>query len=170
MAVCKTDRLYHYLLGGDSVLDSIRQQGLLPLSDLPPVEHWHETMAFYRALYEGLVQPYLKKPWVNSGVFLTPIDFRAIPGSLLANRTRVAVPLSAIPVDSAVLTYQTDGPRTGMACTAENLKATADRWTAEMVQTWFGRDRTKLFFHVPQVAVYQLGGLRIDPAWIEHPA
>jgi hypothetical protein len=28
-------------------------------------------------------------------------------------------------------------------------------WDDPLVTDWFGRDRTRLFFHVPQVATYQ---------------
>lgn len=37
----------------------------------------------------------------------------------------------------------------------------ADTWTESLVGKWFGRDRTMLFFYVPQVAVYGPDPLRI---------
>jgi hypothetical protein len=34
-------------------------------------------------------------------------------------------------------------------------------WRAADIERWFGRDRTRLFFHVPQVVTYQPGGVPV---------
>ncbi len=111
MSVVRSDYLYHYLLAGEGHLESIRQHGLLPLSDLPRSERRQQLAAFYQNLYTALAEPVLKRPYVNSGVFLTPIDFWAMPGASLASRTRVAVPLRALDPKTTLLTYELDEQR-----------------------------------------------------------
>jgi hypothetical protein len=39
--------------------------------------------------------------------------------------------------------------------TNEVLEDIAELWTEEMVRRWFAVDPTKMFFYVPQVAIYQ---------------
>jgi hypothetical protein len=36
-----------------------------------------------------------------------------------------------------------------------------------MVTEWFAKDNTKIFFYVPQIAVYQPGRIRVEPTDIE---
>lgn len=174
MIVCETDRLYHYLLGGDEALPSILERGLLPLSAMPEHPRWQRSEralpAFYRQLYAQWAEPVLRRPYRHSGIFLTPIDFRRLPDLLLATRTRIVLPLSALDCQAATVTYEIDERRIVLPLTVENLEETARRWPADMVRAWFGRDRTKLFYFVPQVAVYQesgQGAIPVRPEWVE---
>jgi hypothetical protein len=171
MIVCSTDRLYHYLLGGDAALGSIRERGLLPLSAMPESELWRalerDIPGFYLELYALFAEPVLGRPYGNSGVFLTPIDFRRMPDLPLAARTRIAVPLAALDTGSAALTYELDGRRTVLPVSAATLEETARLWPEGMVRSWFGRDPGKLFLSVPQVASYREGGIRVLPEWVE---
>lgn len=171
MIVCSTDRLYHYLLGGDAALGSILERGLLPLSAMPESERWRaierDMPGFYRDLYARFAEPVLGPMYSNSGVFLTPIDFRRMPDLPLAARTRVAVPLAALDTGSATLTYELGGRRVVLPVSAATLEETARLWPEEMVRSWFRRDPGKLFLHVPQVATYGEGGIRVRPEWVE---
>lgn len=171
MIVCSTDRLYHYLLDGDATLDSILEHGLLPLSDMPESERWQalerDMPGFYRDLYALFAEPVLRRPYSNSGVFLTPIDFRRMPDLPLAAHTRIAVPLAALDTWSAALTYELGGRRIVLPVSAATLEETARLWPEEMVRSWFGRDPGKLFLYVPQVASYREGGIRVRPEWVE---
>lgn len=173
MNVCSTDRLFHYLLGGEEVLDSILERGLLPLSAFPESERWQQIEqvrpGFYQWIYETFAEPVVRKPYTNSGVFLTPIDFRLLPDTSLYKVARIVIPLSTIECSTSGLTYELDGQRVVLPLSASTLEEAARLWPEGMVRTWFGRDRTRLFFHVPQVAVYQEGGIPVRPEWVEHP-
>lgn len=171
MMVCCTDRLFHYLLGGDGALESILERGLLPLSSFPESERWRQIErvhpGFYKWIYETFAEPVIKKPYTNSGIFLTPIDFRRLPESSLARAARVVLPVSAIEPSSAGVTYELDGQRVVLPLSPDTLQETARLWPPDMVRNWFGRDRSKLFYHVPQVAAYQEGGIAVKPEWVE---
>lgn len=94
-------------------------------------------------------------PYGNSGIFLTPIDFRALPDQSLSRYRRLTIPLAAIKPTEAAVTYEWEATRIVLPLSEETLKEVQNRWTADVVRTWFGRDRHRLFFHVPQVVTYQ---------------
>ena len=158
--VCSTTHLYHYLFNPkEDVLDSFLENGIRPLSDFPESERWQQLEAempgFYRDLYAMMAEPVLKKPYQNSGIFITPIDFRLLPGTYLNDKPRFKIPIDRIDPAYTVLTYVLDDERFVAKFTAEARQTTADIWDAEMVKRWFAVDPTKSFFYVPQVAVYQ---------------
>ena len=171
MVVCRTDRLYHYLIGGEGALAAILERGLLPLSAQPESVRWRaierEWPGFYRGIYATFAEPLLQRPYRHSGVFLTPIDFRRLPDLPLAATARIALPLAAVERDSAALTYVLEDRRLVLPLTPGTLAEAARRWPAAMVRAWFGRDQSKLFWFVLQVAVYQEGSIPIREEWVE---
>ncbi len=88
------------------------QRGLLPLSAFPDsprfqqIQQWNPT--FYQEIYARWAEPILRRPYRNSGIFLTPIDFRRLPDLRRATMARIAVPLDAITASHAALTYERD--------------------------------------------------------------
>lgn len=168
--VVSRTHLFHYALQEDADLDPIVRDGLRPLSDFPDGERWRaieaELPGFFEQLYARLAEPVLGVPYANSGVFLTPIDFRELPGSLLHERARLRIPVERVDASRAVLTWEADGPRVVLPLGAEALARAAAEWDAERVTAWFGRDRTRLFFHVPQVAAYG-GRIPVEPGDVE---
>lgn len=175
--VCATDRLFHYLLNAADaeaereVRERVLAGGLRPLSDFPESERWQRIQAmlpgFFELLYRLFAEPVLQRPYTNSGVFLTPIDFRRLPGSLLYARARFAVPLDAVDQAQAVVTWEWEGQRVSRPLSPESLEEAAGLWTADRVREWFGKDQSRLFYYVPQAAVYQDGGIRMRPEWWE---
>src|SRR5436309_1449865 len=97
---CRVDRLYHYFLNGEVDVAAIRSGGLLPLSARAESARWQQIEAarpgLYRDFYARYFEPVLRLPCRNSGNFVTPIDFRLLPGLPPARLARVALPLSAI--------------------------------------------------------------------------
>ncbi len=167
MRVCSTEYVYHNLLNpGDDLIASILAGGLRPLSDFPESERWQQIEThmpgFFEELYADIAEPVVGKPYLNSGVFVSPIDFQLMPGSLLFNRTRVKVPVSRLDPATSVLTYVIDEQRASLPLTVDNLAATADLWTGEMVSRWFAVDNSKIFYYVPQIAAYQSGGIPVE--------
>ena len=172
MQVCSTEYVYHALLNtGDEIIASILTNGLRPLSDFPDSERWQQINkqmpGFFENLYEMVARPVLQKPYLNAGVFVSPIDFRRLPDSLMYNKTRVKIPISRIDPADACLTYVLDEERISLPFTPENLQKVAELWTADRVTTWFAKDNSKIFFYVPQIAVYQAGGIPVEPTDIE---
>lgn len=172
MQVCSTEYVYHALLNtGDEIISSILENGLRSLSDFPESERWQQINAqlpgFFENLYEMVALPVLQKPYMNAGVFVSPIDFRLLPESLMYNKTRVKIPVSRIDPEYASLTYVWEGERISLPFTAENRQRVAELWTADLVTEWFAKDNTKIFFYVPQIAVYQPCGIRVEEADIE---
>ena len=171
MKICRSDRLFHYLLGSEENLPLIVERGILPLSAFPESEAWRrleESLpGFYQAIYEAIGKPVLKRPYTNSGVFLTPIDFRLMPGSPLSRHTRITIPLEAVDPDYSTLTYVLNDERAVLPLSAENLEQAALLWPEQRVREWFGKNPNMIFFYVPQVAVYREGGISICPEWIE---
>ena len=159
MEVVSRTHLFHYALDSAGDLDAIVSEGLRPLSDFPESERWRaieaESPGFFERVYALVAEPVLGVPCAGSGVFLTPIDFRLLPGSLLQERGRLRIPISRIDGSRAVVTWHAEGERVSLPFAAEALARTADEWPAQRVTEWFGRDPTRLFFHVPQVATYQ---------------
>lgn len=164
--VCRTDTLYHYLLGGDEALPGILSRGLLPLSAFPDSERWQKAEPLYRDLYAQWAEPLLG-PFRNSGVYFTPIDFRQLPGSYLYNRTRIAIPVAEFPAERALLTYELEGRRTIVPLTSEALEQAAAIWSADLVKAWFARNPRMSFYYVPQVAVFPEGPVAVQPSWVE---
>lgn len=172
MPVCKNDVLYHYLLENNSNATSFIDKGLLPLSAFPESTAWKNLEkvlpGFYQQLYELIAEPIIKQPHINSGVFLTPIDFRLIPGSYLSDHTRIAIPREIIDPDCAVLTYVFDEERVSLPLSEENLKQAASLWPADKIKQWFAKNPNMIFFYVPQVVVYQDRGIPIKADWIQY--
>jgi hypothetical protein len=133
--------------------------GLRPLSDFPESERWQQLEAqmpgFYRNLYAMIAEPVLGRPYENSGVFITPIDFRVVTNTYLSDKPRYRIPIDRIAGDSAILTYVIDDERINLPFTPQNLSVASGIWTEDLIRAWFGRDQTKVFFYVPQVAAYQ---------------
>lgn len=173
MQVCRTDRLFHYLLQGDASLPAILTRGLLPLSAMPESDRWRslerESPGFFAELYRLIAEPIIKRPYSNSGVFLTPIDFRLLPEYRLARLTRISIPLEVMAADRAILTYELDGERRALLLSADTLEETAQLWPDTMVRRWFGRNPSMMFYRVPQVAAYADEGIPVPPEWVERP-
>lgn len=174
MLVCSTDYLYHYTFNyeGDKT-EEIIEQGLRPLSDFPDGDRWKQLEAqipdFYKNLYAMLAEPILRKPYDNSGVFVTPIDFYKIEGTYLSDKPRFVIPIARIDPKLAIVTYVIDDERVSLPFSQDNLHAIRELWTKDLVSQWFARDKHKVFFYVPQVATYQQGGIPIETTDLETP-
>jgi hypothetical protein len=159
MAVVSTTHLFHYAVVPDADFDAILRDGLRPLSDFPDSERWQEieqhAPGFFERLYAMVAEPVLERPYERSGIFLTPIDFRRLPGTLLHDRARLRIPVGRIEPGSAVLTWEREDGRVSLPLGRGSLERARAEWNEAEIRSWFGRDRTKLFFHVPQVAAYQ---------------
>ena len=158
--VCSTAHQFHHFFSPDpDARDSALRQGLRPLSDFPDSARWkeleREMPGFYERLYEILAAPLLDAPYRNSGIFLTPIDFRLMPGTFLHDKPRFREDNDRIDPATAVITYVLDGERVALPFTEASLQRAASIWDEDMVREWFGKDPTKAFFYVPQVAAYQ---------------
>lgn len=172
MQVCSTQYVYHALLNtGDEILESILTRGLRPLSDFPESPRWQQIQTqlpgFFEDLYDMIAKPVLHAPYTNSGVFVSPIDFSRLPQSIMFNKTRVRIPISRIDPATACLTYVLNDERISLPFTEDNLQKAADLWTADMVNEWFAVDQSKIFFYVPQIAVYQPDGIPVYETDIE---
>ncbi len=172
MQVCSTNFAFHTFLNPqEGLIEAVLRDGLRPLSDFPDSERWRQIEAhmpgFFEGLYRQLAEPILHKPYTNSGIFVSPIDFQLLPDSLMYNRARVRIPFSRIDPEYAVLTHELNGHRVALRLTAQNLEETAALWTAALVAEWFAKDQSKMFYYVPQIGVYQPGGIRIEAGDIE---
>lgn len=172
--VCSTTHLFHYMFNEqEDTIASMLEKGIRPLSDFPDSERWQQLEAqmpgFYKNLYEMLGKPILKKPYVNSGVFITPIDFYKLPGTYLYDKARIAIPIEYIETESAVATYVINEERKVFAFASEILEDIAQLWPDDMIRKWFNVDPTKAFFYVPQVATYQIGGIKVTEADFQRP-
>jgi hypothetical protein len=175
MPICSTTHVYHYMFEpGQEVVDSILQTGLRPLSDFPESERWKQIEGVYpgvfKMLYGLFAQPVLQKPYCNSGVFVSPIDFRQMPESFMYQKPRVVLPLERFDKEWSALSYEYEGQRLSLPLTRQNLEKTAELWTPELVQRWFAVDNRAVFFYVPQVVTYQPGGVKVYPQEIEQAA
>lgn len=160
MRVCSTTHLFHYLFNPESeAMQSFYDTGIRPLSDFPESERWQQLEThmpgFYLKLYEQIAQPILDRPYANSGIFITPIDFRKLPGTYLHEKPRFDIPIERIDADQAVLTYVLDEQRISLPFSQSDLETIASLWDEVMVRKWFAVDNSKVFFYVPQVAAYQ---------------
>ena len=138
MKVCSTEFAYHSFLNKqDNSLPSILADGLRPLSDFPDSERWKQIEAhmpgFYENLYNAVAKPILGKPYANSGVFISLIDFRLLPASTLFDARRIRIPLSRLDPAYAVLTYVWQDQRVSLPLTPETLAETAELWTSANV-------------------------------------
>jgi hypothetical protein len=172
MDVVSTTHLFHYAVARDSDFDAILREGLRPLSDFPDSDRWREieqhAPGFFERLYSLVAEPVLGVPYERSGIFLTPIDFRLLPGSLLHDRARINIPVERIDSGSAVLTWERDDGRISLPFAPTSLERARREWDADAIESWFGRDPTRLFFHVPQVAAYQ-PGIEVAASDVERP-
>lgn len=158
--ICSITHLFHYLFNpNEDALDSFLTNGIRPLSDFPDSERWKQLQehrpGFYEALYEMFAAPVLQKPYPNSGVFITPIDFRLLPGTYLHDKPRFNIPVERIDPAWTILTYVINEERISLPFGPEALQKTAELWDEAMIREWFGKDNTRMFFYVPQVGVYQ---------------
>lgn len=168
MSICATDVVYHYFFQPDpDTIESVLQSGLRPLSDFPTSERWQQIQThmpdFFQTLYNRMVEPILKKPYPNSGIFLTPIDFYQLPETILAQRPRVRIPVDRIDAEWAILTYELKQSRAAEKLSMQVLQQTADMWSEDLIREWFGKDPSRVFYFVPQVAAYQPGGIVVLP-------
>lgn len=171
--VCSTEYAFHALLNPElALIDSILADGLRPLSDFPDSERWQQFQkhmpGFYEQLYEMVAMPIIQKPYPHSGIFVSPIDFRLLPDSTMHNRTRIRIPIERLDPEWCCLTYVdvTTDERVSLPLTAENLQQAADLWPADQVTEWFAKDPHKIFFYVPQIAVYQKN-IHVEPEDIQ---
>ncbi len=160
MRALSTTHLFHYFFSEDAAArQAIVAEGLRPLSDFPDSDRWRvlerQMPEFYPSLYEHFARPVHGHPHTNSGVFLTPIDFRVVTDTFLSGKPRFRIPVDRIDPSEAVITYVADDERVSLPFAKETLAATAAMWPAESVRRWFALDPTKVFFFVPQVATYQ---------------
>jgi hypothetical protein len=158
--VCSTTHVFHNFFNSEpALIQSVLENGLRPLSDFPESERWQqiekEMPGFFAQLYEMIAAPIVKKPYENSGIFVSPIDFRLLPGSFLHDKPRAVIPISRMDPAVSALTYVLDGERISLRVNEQTLQRTSEIWTADMVNEWFARDHTKVFFFVPQLVTYQ---------------
>jgi len=125
--VCSADVLYHYLCDDSSrLIASILKTGLRPLSDFPESERRRQIErhlpGIFETLYHEFAEPTIDKPYVNSGVFLTPIDFRQIPDSIMARKPRFRIPLGRLDPAWSAVTYEHDGRRVSRPLSSDVLR------------------------------------------------
>ncbi len=158
--VCSTTHVFHYMINPEmNEVQTFLENGIRPLSDFPESARWqqiHKHMPdFYENLYYLIAQPILLSPYSNSGIFVTPIDFRKLPGTELQLSPRFKIPLDRLDPQWTVVTYVLFDERISMPFDLDVMKEVSRTWKEDLVRKWFGIDRTKLFFYVPQVAAYQ---------------
>ncbi|NUM46713.1 MAG: hypothetical protein HUU38_18570 [Anaerolineales bacterium] len=165
--ICSTTHLFHYLFNPEEdVLESFLTQGIRPLSDFPESDRWKQLEAhipgFYKNLYAMFAEPVLQKPYPNSGIFITPIDFRQLPGTYLHEKPRFNIPVERLDPAWTVITYILNEERISLPFGQDALRQTAEIWDEAMIRAWFGKDNSRMFFYVPQVGVYQ-GRIEVKP-------
>lgn len=169
--VCSTEFVFHNFFTPDpSLIESVLHLGLRPLSDFPESERWQqiekEVPGFFERLYDDIAAPVIGKPYQNSGIFVSPIDFRLLPGSYFFDRPRVRIPVARLEPEYSCLTYVWEEERVILPLEERSLLDTARLWTADKVMDWFARDQTKVFFYVPQIVTYQ-GKVAVEVGDIE---
>lgn len=158
--VCSTAHVFHYTINPNmDTLESFLAQGIRPLSDFPESERWKQLEThmpgFYENLYKMIAEPVLQKPYPNSGIYVTPIDFRLLPGTFLHEKPRFRIPLERLDPMWTVVTYVLDDERISLPFSADTMESVATLWDEALVRKWFGIDPTKVFFYVPQVGAFQ---------------
>ena len=103
----------------------------------------------------------IQKPYLNSGVFLTPIDLKLLPDSIMSNKCRLEIPIAKIDPEWAVITYVYNDKRISLTFSKNNLENSSKLWNKQLVERWFGVDRERLFYYVPQIVTYQPDGVKI---------
>lgn len=83
------------------------------------------------------------------------------------NKTRIKIPIAQLDPAYCVLTYVIDEERVSLPLNQANLEKAAEIWTADNVREWFAKDQSKIFFYVPQIAVYQPQGIAVQRDYIE---
>lgn len=149
--VCSTTSVFHYFFDpSEDAINAILCDGLRPLSDFPDSDRWQQLEAaipgFYKNLYTHIAQPVLQKPYINSGIFLTPIDFHQMEGTLLSDKPRIRIPISRLDTEWTCVTYVLYSQRETVILSNAALEKVAEIWTENIVREWFGKDRTKVFF------------------------
>lgn len=169
--IVSRDRLFHYFMQDPVDLVSIFSEGLLPLSERHWTERWRRMErvrpGFFEQIYREFTAGVLDGTYVHSGVFFTPVDFTTLPEFSLARRPRIAVPVGEVDSALAVLTHAPAGRRQNLPLTREALDMVARIWTPELLQEWFGKDKTMMFYYVPQVAIYQKEPVVVRAEWLE---
>ena len=165
-SICSTKIAYHYLFNDTpEVIDSIKNNGLQPLSNFPNSKGWQQINDafpdFFEKLYGKFAKPVIQKPYLNSGVFLTPIDFKLLPDSIVSNKGRLEIPIAKIDPEWAVITYVYNDKRVSLTFSKENLENSSKLWNKQLVERWFGVNKERLFFYVPQIVTYQPGGVKV---------
>lgn len=100
-------------------------------------------------------------------MFVTPIDFRRMPGSALGRFERFAIPVGSLDPSWTALMYELDGERRRLPFTPGHLAEKAEVWNADLNDIWFGKDPLRAFPYVPQVMCYQPGGIAVDISHFE---
>ncbi len=159
--VIRSDVLFHYGLHPDFDPGPVVRNGLWPLSRIQP-DLTPERRAVFRALDAVFAEPVLgPDPDRHTGIYLTPIDFQALASAdrptlaWIRGFGRFRIPREVLDPAHAVMTWAGPFPRTVRALSDDALADARHRWTPERVVVWFGTDRTKMFWHVPQVVAYQ---------------
>jgi hypothetical protein len=86
---------------------------------------------------------------------------------MMNNKSRFKLPIARLDPDYCVLTYVLQDKRVSLPLTSANLEKTAEIWTTDMVETWFAKDLSKMFYYVPQIAVYQPQGIAVNREDVE---
>lgn len=127
------------------------------LSDFPESPRGQQIDAAYPGVFDLLdrefAAPVTGKPYRDSGICLCPIDFRRLPDLLLHNRMRFTIPVEHLDPLSSCLTYVLDGRL----------------WDAARLQCWFGVERNRRFYTIPQVATWPESGIPVTPANLDYP-
>jgi hypothetical protein len=173
--VCSTTHVFHYMFNQQAdTVESMLKHGIRPLSDFPESERWqeiqHHMPNFFEKLYEMIAEPIIQKPYGDSGIFVTPIDFYELPNTYLHDKERIAIPIERIDSKWAAATYIVDEERQTFALNQQVLQDIAELWREDWVREWFGKDQTKVFFYVPQIVTYQANGIPITEADFQRPA
>lgn len=159
MEVCRVDVAFHYLLRGDEQsADAMIAEGIVPLSCRPNSDTWktieREAPGVFEEIYDELARPALGTDYTHSGIFLTPIDFRAMPDLPLATVPRFRIAVTRLEPETSALSFVLDERRHSLRLTADNLEWAASIWSGERVREWFGKRPDRMFWFVPQIACY----------------
>jgi hypothetical protein len=98
---------------------------------------------------------------VYSGIFLTPIDFHQMPGDrrpehrLAQKPWPVSTALSTLESPVSVATWGNPFLRPSLALSPTKIAEAAHLWSSGLIFQGFGRDRSRIFFHVLQVVTLQ---------------
>jgi len=99
-----------------------------------------------------------------SGIFVTPIDFRLLPGTFLQDKPRINIPIDRLDPEWTVLTYVLDEERVSLPYTPDTLKGTAKIWDEDLVRRWFA-DSAKCTLHLAPSTCYANGFITMTPSY-----